>query len=377
MELKAHIFLFAVAMAFIGPIEAQTPSATPPAFTREDAQKNLATMRRIVTPNGIEALEQVEIGGIKQWIQIRSHDTRNPVLLFLHGGPGYSNIATTWHSTRGWEEYFTVVNWDQRGAGKTYASNDAQAILPTITKERMIADTEEMIALIRKRFGKRKIFLVGHSWGSVLGMEMALRHPDWLHAYIGMGQSIDFQESERRGWQFTLDQARAAGDTKNAQALESVADAFNGRRPITPRDLYTQRPLLEAYGGAIYRRKGYETEVAAVRLAPDYTAADRAAFNVSTEYAMLKLLPELVMTDFSKIDRLACPIIIFNGRHDYNVSQSVAAEWFSRLKTPSKALIWFENSGHMMMNEEQGKTLIELVRLTRPIAEKAGDVPPE
>ncbi|MGH6780980.1 MAG: alpha/beta fold hydrolase, partial [Sphingomonadaceae bacterium] len=224
MKLTANLLALAVVATSTGQASAQTPSATPPAFTREDAQKNLANMRRIVTPNGIETLEQVEIGGITQWIQVRGHDTRNPILLFLHGGPGYSNIAPTWHSTRGWEEYFTVVNWDQRGAGKTYAANDPDAVRPTITKARMIADTEEIITLIRKRFGKRKIFLVGHSWGSVLGIEIAQRHPDWLHAYIGMGQSIDFKESERRGWQFTLDQAHAADDAAAAKALESVAD---------------------------------------------------------------------------------------------------------------------------------------------------------
>lgn len=117
---------------------------------RPDATPIVANARKIVTPNGVECLEKVRIGGIEQWVSVRGTDKRNPVLLFIHGGPGYVSIPMSWWFSRGWEEYFTVVQWDQRGAGKTYLINDPKSVAPTLTLERMVADTEEMISWVRK-----------------------------------------------------------------------------------------------------------------------------------------------------------------------------------------------------------------------------------
>ncbi len=116
----------------------------------------------------------------------------------------------SWWFARGWEEYFTVVQWDQRAAGKTHLLTDPARIAPTLTRARMIADTEEIATWIRQAFGKTKIFVLGHSWGSFLGLQIARRHPAWLHAYIGVAQLIDGPESERRGWRFAIDAARRA-----------------------------------------------------------------------------------------------------------------------------------------------------------------------
>ncbi|HEY7293510.1 MAG TPA: alpha/beta fold hydrolase, partial [Dehalococcoidia bacterium] len=140
-------------------------------------------LRRIVTPTGIERAEAVNIGGIRQWVTIRGYDRNNPVLLVLHGGPGYVELPLSWWYTRGWEEYFTVVQWDQRGAGKTYMMNDPDAVAPTMTRERLVQDSEELVQWLRRDLDKEKIFVWGHSWGSYLGLELALRHPEWLYAY--------------------------------------------------------------------------------------------------------------------------------------------------------------------------------------------------
>src|ERR1700731_2383366 len=144
----------------------------PKPFSRAKATLIIADARKIVTPNGVERLEKVRIGGIEQWVSIRGTDKRNPVLLFIHGGPGYVSIPMSWWFSRGWEEYFTVVQWDQRGAGKTYLINDPKSVAPTLTLERMVADTEEMISWVRKDLGKQKIFVLGHSWGSYLDSKL-------------------------------------------------------------------------------------------------------------------------------------------------------------------------------------------------------------
>lgn len=337
--------------------------------SRAEATKIIADMRRIVTPEGIERLETVQIGGIEQWVSIRGAEPRNPVLLFIHGGPGYVAMPTSWYFQTGWDEYFTVVQWDQRGAGKTYLSNEPEKIAPTMTRQRMILDTVEMINWLRKEFKKDKIFILGHSWGSVIGLEVAQRHPELLHAYIGVGQGINGPEGERRGWQWTMEQARETGNTEAIRELESIAPyATDGELPELE-DIYLQRKWLNYFGGAAYRRTGAAAESAAARLAPEYSDADVKTIWEANAFSEKHLLVDALNTDFSSVTKLNVPVIIFNGRYDYNVSQSVAAEWFERLEAPWKKLVWFEHSAHEIMNEEPGKMLVSLVQYARPLAD--------
>ena len=208
------------ALLIIGPVRAQEPAK--PA-SRAEATAIIANARKIVTPNGVERLEKVAIGGIDQWVSVRGADRRNPVILYIHGGPGYVSIPMSWWFSRGLEEYFTIVQWDQRAAGKTYLLTDPAKIAPTLTTDRMIADTEEMAAWARKEFGKDKIFVLGHSFGSFLGLQLAERHPEWLYAYIDVCQLIDGPESERRGWRFAMDAAHRDGNALAVRELEAIA----------------------------------------------------------------------------------------------------------------------------------------------------------
>lgn len=361
----------ALALLFaLFPASAQKPAS------RAEAVKIIADMRRIVTPQGIERTQAVRIGGIDQWISVRGTDHRNPVLLMIHGGPGYVSMPTSWYFQRGWEEFFTVVQWDQRGAGKTYAANDPATVAPTMTRSRMITDAEEMVSSLRREFGKERIFVLGHSWGSSLGIELARRHPDWLHAYIGMGQITNSPESERRGLRFALDAARSDKNDAAVRDLESLGDYAAPGQPIALPDLYKQRKWLGYYGGAVFGRKNFDHEGAAARLSPEYTDADLRTIWKANDFSAERLLAETIALDFSKYTRFDCPIILLNGRHDYNVSASAAAEWFEKVQAPSKTLVWFESSAHEMFNEEPGKMLMSLVRHARPIAEKAGDAAP-
>jgi pimeloyl-ACP methyl ester carboxylesterase len=284
-------------------------------------------------------------------------------------------MGTSWYYQRGWEEYFTVVQWDQRGAGKTYAANDPARIGPTLTPERMIADTEEMIGWLRKEFGKEKVFVLGDSWGSYLGLEIAQRHPEWLHAYIGKGQITDTRESERRGWQFAMDHARRANNETAVRELQSISGYEKAALPSYDA-VQLQRKWLNFYGGAVRGRKAYDHENVGTTLAPEYSDRDVELVWVGNQFSMTPLLPGLLTMDFSTVTALKCPMILFVGRDDYNVSASLAAEWFERLKAPSKAVVWFERSAHDIANEEPGKMLLALVQHLRPIAERAGDVAP-
>ena len=349
---------------------AQSPAS------RAEAIKIIADLRKIVTPQGIDRTEAVNIGGIKQWISVRGTDPRNPILLMIHGGPGYVSMPTSWYFQRGWEEYFTVVQWDQRGAGKTYAANDSAIVGPTMTRRRMLEDAEELVRWLRSEFGKDRIFVMGHSWGSSLGIELAQRRPEWLHAYIGMGQITDAPESERRGFRFALDAARRDKNEQAVRELKSLGAYAAPGRPMKLSDVYLQRKWLGHYGGAVHGRQNFSHETAATKLSPEYTDDDLRTIWKANEFSSEHLLAEVLGLDFSRYTQFKCPIILLNGRHDYNVSASAAAEWFAKVRAPSKSLIWFENSAHEMFNEEPGKMLVTLVRYARPIAEKAGDAAP-
>jgi proline iminopeptidase len=359
-------------------IDSASAQSTPPIkpATRADATAIIAEARRIVAPGGIESLEKVRIGGIDQFVSVRGVDRRNPVLLYIHGGPGYPSIPMSWWTAQGWPEYFTVVQWDQRSTGKTHLLTDPAAVAPTLTNERMVADAEEMAQWARKTFGKRKIFVLGHSYGSYIGLELAQRHPDWLHAYIGVAQVTDLLESERRGWRYALDAAQREGNAEAISALQSIAPYAAPGKPPSIEQLYVERKWMTYFGGAMAYRRNYDADQDLSNLSPDYTDREIAHQWDGNVFSTPYLFPELLHRDHIAPKTLAVPLILFEGRHDKNVNADVAAEWFDRVKAPEKHVVWFEHSGHMIMTEEPGKALVSLVRYARPLAERAGDVAP-
>jgi proline iminopeptidase len=355
------------------PVRAQEPVNL---VNRGGAAAIIAKAREIVTPNGVERLEKVRIGGIDQWVSIRGADRRNPILLYIHGGPGYVSIPMSWWFSRGLEEYFTVLQWDQRATGKTYLLNDPAKIAPTLTRERMIADTEEMASWVRKEFGRDKIFVLGHSWGSFLGLQLAVRHPEWLYAYIGVCQLIDGPESERRGWHFAMDAARREGNIEAVRELEAIAPYAAPGQVIPIKDIYVERKWVGYYGGVMADRRDNSADSDLSQLSPDYNQQEIGHIWDGNKFATPYLLPEVVALDLTKTDKLSVPLILFEGRHDRNVNSEVAAIWFDTVKAPKKQLVWFEHSAHIPMTEEPGKFLLSLVRYARPIAENSNDAAP-
>jgi proline iminopeptidase len=374
-RLRSLITLAVTFLAVFAMASAQADEPVKPA-SRAEATAIIADARKIVTANGVERLEKVSIGGIDQWVSIRGADRRNPVLLYIHGGPGYVSIPMSWWFNRGAEEYFTIVQWDQRAAGKTYLLTDPAKIAATLTRDRMIADAQEMAAWARKEFGKNKIFVLGHSWGSFLGLELAKRHPEWLYAYIGVEQLIDGPENERRGWHFAMDAARRAGNAEAVRELEAIAPYGAPGQIVPMKDIYVQRKWVGFYGGVMAYRHDNTADSGLAWLSPDYSDQEIGRIWEGNKFATPYLLPELVALNLTSNRKLAVPLILFAGRHDYNVNSEVAAAWFDKVEAPEKHLVWFEHSAHIPMTEEPGKFCLSLVRFARPIAEKAGDIAP-
>ncbi len=366
--MKALLPILAAVLAFATVAGAQTPP---------DPHAILAQTQKIVSPNGIDEARAIEIGGIRQWITVRGRDRRNPILLVLHGGPAAPELPNRYLFEAPWTDYFTVVEWDQRGSGKTYELNDPAKIAPTMTKARMIEDAEQLVDYLRTTYAKPKIFVIGHSWGTVLGMELAERKPDALYAYIGAGQIISMRAGETAGYAWTLDQARQAHDAQAIKELEAIAPYPEPDGSVPLDKLNIDRKWSVHFGGLTHGRDSYDVWENAEKISPDYSPDDFKAIDEGSAFTLPKLLSDLMAVDFTGVTELHCPVIIFAGRFDYTTPSEPVKRWFDRVQAPSKRFVWFENSAHMMYEEEPGRVLVHLVQDARPLAAKVGDVAPD
>ena len=353
----------AAAIALVSLTALPVEAANPP-----DPHAILAEVGKIVTPGGIDEAKAVEIGGIRQWITVRGRDRRNPILLVIHGGPAAPDLPDAYLFERQWQDYFTVVEWDQRGSGKTFELNDPKAVAPTMTIDRMVRDAEDLVAYLRKTYGRQKIFVLGHSWGTLVGLTLAERRPDWLYAYVGAGQIIDFRAQERVGYDWVLKTARSDGNATAVKELEGIAPYPDADGTVPFDKINIERKWSVHYGGLTYGRSSYDVWENAEKISPDYSEADFRAIDAGSAFSLPKLLPQMAATSFMSVTALGCPIIIFAGRHDYTTPSAPVRQWYERLKAPAKKWVWFEHSAHMMYEEEPGRALVHLVEEVRPLA---------
>jgi len=354
--------LLSLMLVVIAPVHAQNSSQTPNTVFQ--------SISKIVTVDGIDRQQLVTIGGIPQWISIRGRHANNPILLFLHGGPGFTVSPVSYYFLRDWEEYFTVVQWDQRAAGKTYLASDPAVVRPTMSVDRMVADAEEVIEYLRKTYSRDRIVLMSHSFGTVVGIKVAQKHPDWLFAYVGMGQFVEFGRSEKMGYEATLLAAHAEKNEQAIKDLESIApfpDAQHPERNL--QNLGTERRWLATYGG-YYWRNGFGHNADVAQFSPDYSAAELHTRDEAQWFSDQALWDEIGRVDLSKLTLFKCPVLIMQGRHDLGTSSILVDEWYKTLRAPAKKLIWFEDSSHMVYEEEPGKVLISLVNDVLPLTTK-------
>ena len=320
-----------------------------------------------IGPGGIQELKAVEIGGIKQWISVRGNDPKNPILLFLHGGPGSPMMPESWIFQRPWEDYFTMVQWDQRGAGKTFTESGGRPD-PSMTIERMQADAEELIDLLRKSYGKKKIFLMGHSWGSILGLRIAQHRPDRLYAYIGVGQVVNARRNEVVGYRETLAEADRVGNTHAVEALKALAPYPHPDGSTPLEKVIAERQWVVALGGMRYG-KTVDDSLEIRSLSPDYSDAEVAATPEGELGSVQALLGEMFTVDFDAVTTFKCPIVFFAGKVDRTTPTSIVEDYYERIQAPTKKLFKIERAAHYVVNEAPGEVLLKLVLNVRPLAE--------
>jgi pimeloyl-ACP methyl ester carboxylesterase len=349
-------------------VAASSPSQSAPTVDPyAPGREIVADINRIVRPNGIQETFEVTLGGARQVVNVRGADLNNPLLLFIHGGPGAVEMPIAWSFQRPWEDFFTVVQYDQRGAGKSYLLNDPDKLAPSLSFDRYRDDAVELIELLQKRYGKRKVILLGHSWGSAVGLGVAATRPDLLHAYVGVGQVIDWRENERAGIAWTLDQARQRGNTQAVREIEALRP-YPDSGPFTIDKADAWRKWAIGWGSLAAYRSDAKFYLRAPRLSPEYTPDDVVAWGQGSAYTVTTLWPRLADLSFRNVQKIDVPVVMFIGRHDHTTSADLADAWMKKLSS-DKRTIWFEHSAHLPMVEEPGRFLDALVHSVRPLAE--------
>ena len=339
---------------------AQSPA--PPEIT---ARATIAETQAIA-PGGINELKAVDIGGIKQWISVRGNNPANPILLFIHGGPGSPMMPESWIFQRPWEDFFTVVQWDQRGSGKTFASSGRQPD-KSMTLEQVQADAEQLIDLLRQTYGKKKIFLVAHSFGSVLGVRIAQHRPDTLYAYIGIGQVVNAVQNEAVGYQETLAQAEAVGNQTAIDELKAIAP-YPGAdaSALTLPKISIERKWDVALGGMRYGRTT-DPETAIRSLSPDYSDEDVQSAGLGEGASAAILLPQLIGVNFDHISPFKCPVFLFAGKEDRTTPSTLVERFYNHIRAPKKKLFKIDRASHDVVFDAPGEVLVDLVRDIRPL----------
>ncbi len=330
--------------------------------------------------DSLVTLEKIILGGINQWISIRAKNTKNPILLYLHGGPGTPVMPLFRHFQAPLEDYFNVVQWEQRGAGKSFSWHIPKE---SMTIEQFISDLHELILLLCKLFNKEKIYLMGHSWGSIFGIKTVQRYPQLFHTYIGVGQASNTVETEKIMYQFAMNKSKELGNIKAVKILKKIGPPFRDMQPpysnfykggyLSKMRVYG---LVSRYGGLIYNIRGYRSLVKNFLryiplLKPEYTITDLIRITQGNFFSTKTMMKELLTVNLSEqVPEIKVPVYFLMGRHDYNWSAELAKKYFDKLKAPKKEFIWFENSAHAPNGEEAGK--FNKIIIDKVLPEKEG-----
>jgi pimeloyl-ACP methyl ester carboxylesterase len=319
----------------------------------------------IRSPAGIAEGRFVELGGIRQWITIRGEDRANPVLLILAGGPGNSLVPLA-PVFRGWERDFTVVQWDQRGAGKTYGAN-GRAEAP-MTMDQMVSDGIELSRYLRDRLQPARLAVVGHSWGSMLGVLMVKAHPELYCAYVGTGQVVAKAEKETILYAGLLEQLRADSDRAAITELEAV-----GPPPYrSEADLLVERRLSERYDTAAERNLE-ATLRPVVLFAPAFSLADIWSLLQGQKYAGDALYEETLGYDARALGPdFGVPFVVIDGDHDRVTPADLALDYFAAVAAPRKVFVLLPGGGHSAILTMPERFLRSLDRYVRPLCADGG-----
>jgi pimeloyl-ACP methyl ester carboxylesterase len=310
-------------------------------------------------PGSIATMEKVTLNGSEQWITMRGKNVNNPVLLYLGiGGPGAGGFPATFTSLAPLEDHFVVVNWDQPGTGKSYSARP----ISSLTVQQVVDDAHALTELLRARFHQDKIYVIGLSWGTIVGTTLVQQHPDLFYAYMGMGQMVNTTENDRMGYELALKLVTERGDTRTANRLRA-----NGPPPYAGNGMAMKYAV---YNNVLFDYMGNaRLEIILLlvpQLAREYGLWDRVNFDRGLIESFAVLYPQLRDLDFTtQANTVDVPMFFLHGRNDVNAVSSLVERYYNGLHAPHKELIWLE-SGHGAGPEEIRDALVNRVLVQAP-----------
>lgn len=324
-----------------------------------------------IIPGAISEKVWLDVNGEKQGMFIRSENSANPAILYLHGGPGTPMLPfiSYLEENERLEKYFTVCYWDQRGSGMSYSSKSDPG---SLTLEQMVRDTHVVTQYIKSRFKQEKIYLIGHSWGSYLGVKTIVKYPEDYRAYFGIGQLSYQLESERLAYAYMLEHAKQTGDTRAINNLRKH-DPYSDGFPQKEYRLQVRTLLMNKYGiGMLHEGVTVRKIAKAILAFKGYTAPEKIKYIRGMNQSIDRLFDEL--THDNLFETSLCfeiPFYVFHGKHDYQVSYALAKKYLDALQAPRKGFFAFENSAHSPNMEEPKKFISIVKEIHRQLQESA------
>ena len=311
-----------------------------------------------VVPGSVAEVAYRRLRGLDQWVMIRGESVANPPLILLYGGPRWSETGFFRHFNAPIEKSFTVVYWDQRGAGK---SCDRSIPRLSMTVEQFIGDLDELIDAICRRLDKSKVAIFGHSWGSVLGVLYAARFPEKVSAYVGCGQIGDWAAAEARSYEWTLAEARRRGNRRAVSKLRAI-----GPPPYPAAAVFTERTWVSRFEGQM-RPRALWTLARAVLGGQESSILELPSTMRGFRWSMDAMWAEVSRLNLIDLaPTLQMPAFFFLGRNDHFVPPETSLAYFDALSAPSKKLVWFEHSGHEMFADEPERFNAAMAETVRP-----------
>ena len=316
-----------------------------------------------VLVNSVAEAQYVRLGGVDQWVMIRAQNIDNPPLIVLHGGPGMSEMGFFRHCNAALERYFTVVHWDQRGTGKSFHRDIPRR---SMTLDQFVKDLDELVDLVRRRFVKEKVAILGHSWGSALGAIYAARFPAKVSVYVGVAQVGDWAAGESLSYSYGVAEAERQRDTKALKKLRSI-----GPPPYSAKSVFIERTVVHHLDGQMRLGIVWKTGQALFGR-PESSIFDLPNFVRGFRFTLDAMWAEVsTLNLLTRVPTLQMPVVIVVGRRDHWVPPETSVAFFDSLAAPSKKLVWFEHSGHEPFVDEPEKFNAMMVALVQPFAASA------
>lgn len=308
----------------------------------------------------IASMEMIEIGGVRQSVWFRGRDTTALPLILLHGGPGASASALFRHYVPELENHFLVVYWEQRGTGR---SHHREVTRESMTIARIEQDLDELVELVRSRFGHDRVVLLGHSWGTILGARYAHAHPEKLAAYAGIAQIADFERGKRVSLRWAVAQAEIRGNERALRELRAM-ESF----PATVAEELALGRWVERFGGAM--RGGLDTRrlIRAALGTDEANLVDLWKFGAGNRFSLRALHAEYSRVDLTELREFEVPIVFLLGRHDWHIPSVEAGRYYDEIEAPCKRLVWFENAAHNPPFEDPTAFVRAMIDVVLPLA---------